>query len=95
MTGFQAAAVHGSGPQEAAGRHRVLQQIRRVPEIQSQTKLHLRLPAPHAGRQDEVRDHTSQTRHTQLRYTFEQHYKTVIRVIATGITHTNTLSMLS
>lgn len=53
---FQAAPVCRAGPPEAAGRHRVLQQIRRVPALQSQTQLHLLLPAAYAGRQKEVPD---------------------------------------
>lgn len=51
---LQAAAVYWSRPQEAAGRPGVLQQIRRVPAIEGQTQLHLRLPAAHAGLQEEV-----------------------------------------
>lgn len=51
---FQAAAVCRFGPQEAAGRHRVLQQVRRVPAIESQTQLHLLIPATHAERQEKV-----------------------------------------
>lgn len=44
----------GGDAQEAAGRPGVLQQIRRVPAIQSQTQLHLLLPAALAGLQEEV-----------------------------------------
>lgn len=51
---LQAAAVCWAGAPEAARRHRVLQQIRRVPEVKGQTQLHVRLPAPHAERQEEV-----------------------------------------
>lgn len=60
----QAAAVSWSGPQEAAGGHRVLQQICRVPAFQSQTQLHLCLPAPYAGCQDEVWDSNTSHRHS-------------------------------
>lgn len=50
----QAPAVLWSGPQEAAGGHRVFQQIRRVPALQSQTHVHLLLPPPNAECENEV-----------------------------------------
>lgn len=54
LWGFQAAVFCWARPQEAAGRPGVLQQICRGPALQSQTQLHLCLPAAHAGLQEEV-----------------------------------------